>query len=174
MAIEIRRGRLADIDALQRISRLAWHDAHAPIIGEETVEEFLDDFYDAESFEAEIEDDKIVFAVAVDGGDADESDAPVGFVSARPADDPAVYDLGRIYVLPERWSEGIGRQLLARAEETIAERGGERVQLGVMADNERAVAFYEAAGYERTDEFYDERIAAQGYTYAAELLSESE
>lgn len=165
MSIEIRRGAPADIEALRRISRRAWHAAHAPIIGAETVEEFLDDYYDAESFRSEIGDENTIFAVA-----ADESDTPVGFVSARP-DDGGVYNLGRIYVLPDRWGEGIGRQLLDHAEASIADRGGERVKLGVMAQNDRAVAFYESAGYERTGEFYDERIAAEGYTYVKELAS---
>ncbi|WP_276301329.1 GNAT family N-acetyltransferase [Halorussus lipolyticus] len=168
MSIEIRRGRPADIDALQRVSRRAWKEAHAPIIGEETVEDFLGDHYDAESFRAEIEDDETVFAVAVD-----DAGVPVGFVSARPSDDdPAVYDLGRLYVSPERWGEGIGQQLLARAEETIADWGGERVLLGVMAENDRAVSFYESAGYDRTGEFYDERIGTQGYTYVAQVSDE--
>jgi ribosomal protein S18 acetylase RimI-like enzyme len=191
MAIQIRRGSPADIDALQRVASRAWHAAHEPIIGEEAVEEFLNDYYDAESFRAEIGDEDTVFAVAADGdggahdadgtrdsdsthdsATADGADSPVGFVSARPTeDDPAVFDLGRIYVLPERWGEGIGRRLLSHAEETIADRGGERVRLGVMADNERAVAFYESADYERVGEFYDERIATQGYTYEKRLTS---
>lgn len=167
MAIEIRRGRPADIEELQRVASRAWHEAHAQIIGAETVEEFLDDYYDAESFRSEIEDGETVFGVAVD-----TADAPVGFVSARPTeDDPTVFDLGRIYVLPDRWGEGIGRRLLSHAEGRIEDRGGERVRLGVMTENDRAVSFYESARYERVGEFYDERIATQGYTYAKELAS---
>ena len=181
MAIEIRQASPADIEAIQRVAGRAWHAAHEPIIGEEAVEEFLNDYYDADSFRSEIGDEATVFAVAADSGDADtnidsahdsDTGAPVGFVSARPTeDDAAVFDLGRIYVLPDRWGDGIGRRLLSHAEETIADRSGERVRLGVMADNERAVAFYESAGYERVGEFYDERIATQGYTYEKKMPS---
>lgn len=35
-----------------------------------------------------------------------------------------------------------------------------------MAENERAVNFYESAGYGREDEFYDDQIDTHGYTYA--------
>lgn len=167
MAIEIRPARPADIEALQRVASRAWHAAHEPIIGTEAVEKFLDDYYDADSFRSEIGDEETVFAVSADG-----AGAPVGFVSARPTeDDAAIFDLGRIYVLPDRWGEGIGRRLLSHAEQKIEECGGERVRLGVMAENDRAVEFYESAGYERVGEFYDERIATQGYTYAKELAS---
>lgn len=180
MAIEVRPAALADIQALQRVASRAWHAAHEPIIGAETVEEFLDDYYDAESFQSEIEDAEVVFAVAADtdntdSDDANTDDSPVGFVSARPIeDDAAIFDLGRIYVLPKRWGEGIGRRLLSHAEEKIEERGGERVRLSVMAENDRAVGFYESAGYERVGEFYDERIATQGYTYVKKRRSSAE
>jgi ribosomal protein S18 acetylase RimI-like enzyme len=191
MAIEIRQASPADIDTLQRVASRAWHAAHEPIIGEEAVEGFLDDYYDAESFQSEIGDEDTVFAVAADGDDSDgthdfdstcdsdgthdsdDAGAPVGFASARPAeDDPTVFDLGRIYVLPDRWGEGIGRRLLSHIERRVADRGGERVRLAVMTENDRAVAFYESAGYERVGEFYDERIATRSYTCEKEVASD--
>jgi ribosomal protein S18 acetylase RimI-like enzyme len=38
-----------------------------------------------------------------------------------------------------------------------------------MTESERAVEFYESAGYRRDEEFYDERIDTSGFLYAKEL-----
>lgn len=165
MAIEVRPAATGDVDALRRVARRAWHAAHAPIIGADTVEEFLADYYDEDSLRSEIENEDTILDVA-----ADDTDTPVGFASASPTDaDDATFALGRIYLLPDRWGEGIGRRLLTGVEERVERRGGRRIRLAVMADNDRAVNFYESAGYDRFDEFYDERIGTRSYRYAKEL-----
>lgn len=71
--------------------------------------------------------------------------------------------------MPDRWGEGIGRRLLERAEAAVDDRGGDRMELGVMADNDRASAFYATAGFDRVDEFYDQRLDTPGYTSAKGL-----
>ncbi|WP_049969377.1 GNAT family N-acetyltransferase [Haladaptatus cibarius] len=163
MCIEIRPPTPTHIDGVQRVAEQAWYSAHEPIVGAETVDEFLEKHYDAETFRSLIENDAI-FAVAV----ASESDV-VGFASATPDDCSTTYHLGRIYILPDRWGEGIGRRLLADIEQTVERRGGKRITLGVMAENERAVNFYESRGYRRENEFYDDRIDARGYEYKKEM-----
>ncbi|WP_313692061.1 GNAT family N-acetyltransferase [Halorarum halobium] len=163
MSVEVRPARRDDVDGLCRVAERAWHVAHAPIIGGDAVESFLNEHYDAESFRALVAADAVVLRAALG------SDGVVGFVSARPREGGATFDLGRIYVHPDRWGEGIGGRLLDRAETAVRERGGDRIELGVMAENDRAVAFYESAGYDRVGEFYDDRIDADGYTYANEL-----
>lgn len=178
MTIELRSATVDDVDALQRVARRAWHEAHAPIVGAETVDAFLDEHYDESSFRARITADEAIFDAAVDADlDADDDadldaddDAVIGFVLASPdADDSTTFDLSQIYVHPDRWGEGIGQRLLEHVHREISARGGERVQLGVMAANDRAVRFYESAGYSRRDEFYDDRIDARGYTYVKAL-----
>lgn len=161
MDVEVRPALPADIEGIQRVAAAAWHAAHEPIVGTEAVESFLEEFYDAASFEAYLDDETLVLAVT-----ADAEGPVVGFVSLRPADDHSeTFQLGRIYVAPERWGEGIGQRLLEFAEAAVRERNGDRITLGVMAENDRAIGFYEAAGYDRVDEFFDDRIDTPGYTY---------
>lgn len=162
--MEIRAAEAGDVDGMQRVADRAWREAHESIVGEATVEVFLEEYYDAETFREHVESGESILLVAV------EDDEVAGFALAGPTDaDPETFGLSRIYVLPERWGEGIGRALLERIERAVADRNGERITLGVMAENERAVEFYEAAGYERTGEFYDERIDATAYTYEKRL-----
>jgi ribosomal protein S18 acetylase RimI-like enzyme len=163
VTVEIRTARPSDVEGVCAVAESAWHAAHAPIIGTETTEEFLDEYYDAATFRANVEDEETIFDVAV-------ADEVVGFVTVRPAvERDGTFALGRIYVTPDAWGEGIGGKLLDHTERAVGRRGGTRVELGVMAENDRAIGFYESAGYERVDGFYDERIDARGYNYAKEV-----
>lgn len=165
MSVEVRPARAADVEAIREVAERAWHAAHAPIVGPDRVEAFLEEFYDADSFRSLIADDATIVDVA-----ADEGGTVVGFTAAGPSEDsPATFDLDRIYVRPDRWGEGIGGRLLDRVEREASRRGGERVELGVMAENERAVRFYESAGYRRVDEVYDDFVDATSYVYAKDV-----
>jgi ribosomal protein S18 acetylase RimI-like enzyme len=159
MAVEVRPAVIDDVDGIVSVAEAAWHAAHAPIVGEAAVERFLEEFYDADAFRRLIDDDAALLAVAT-------ADAVRGFVAARPDDDATdAYHLTRLYVEPDRWGEGIGRRLLRWAEDRAAANGAGRLTLGVMAANDRAMGFYEAAGYRRADAFFDDRLGTPGYTY---------
>ena len=56
-------------------------------------------------------------------------------------------EIWALYVDPTRWSSGVGRTLLQRASERLAERGFGSVSLWVLAANARAIRFYERAGF---------------------------
>lgn len=164
MNVRIRQAEPADVGAIRAVARRAWHAAHAPIVGTEAVEAFLVEHYDAGSFREWIDRDGTILDVAVD------DDGVVGYILASPAGDAsATFALSHIYLDPDRWREGIGRRLLAHTEGTINERDGERITLSVMAENDRAIGFYEAAGYRRVERFHDERLGVAAYTYAKAL-----
>jgi GNAT superfamily N-acetyltransferase len=56
-------------------------------------------------------------------------------------------ELDSIYLLPEVWHRGIGRDLIERALGDLAERGFSTVILWVLSDNARGRHFYEAGGW---------------------------
>lgn len=74
---------------------------------------------------------------------AEQDGAPVGCVAVSGA--PPV--ISNLAVHPAYRRRGIGRALLAAAEAFAAAHGAERVLLDVHADNEPAVALYQAEGY---------------------------
>jgi ribosomal protein S18 acetylase RimI-like enzyme len=51
-------------------------------------------------------------------------------------------------VAPNRRRSGLGRALMAAAEDWLRERGAPKIQLMVREDNEEAAAFYRALGLE--------------------------
>ncbi|MCW5658443.1 MAG: GNAT family N-acetyltransferase [Burkholderiaceae bacterium] len=52
-----------------------------------------------------------------------------------------------IYVKPGSWSAGVGQQLLPAALQQLRAEGYQSVSLWVIAGNERAIKFYERAGF---------------------------
>ncbi|MFF9012589.1 GNAT family N-acetyltransferase [Streptomyces sp. NPDC014870] len=91
--------------------------------------------------------------VATDGEGA--SGRVVGFCCFRgwpggehDALDPLVTgEIAALYAVPEVWGAGVGRGLLAAAEEALAADGFREAALWVLADNARGRRFYEAAGW---------------------------
>ena len=82
---------------------------------------------------------------------AEEDGRVVGFASSGATRDdgepPRTGELYTIYVLPERWGTGSGRDLMRAAVGRLRGRGFERALLWVLEDNPRARRFYERAGW---------------------------
>ena len=83
-----------------------------------------------------------------------DDDGAVGFIQIRleetkpfVGDDEA--DLKELYVHPDRWGEGVGTALLAAGLDRLP-ADVTAVRLETLSGNERAAAFYEARGFERT------------------------
>jgi len=77
---------------------------------------------------------------------AEQVGAIVGFCSygsCRDADRPGAGEVYALYAHPDHWSAGVGRALLPRAIEALANRP---IVLWVLRDNARARRFYEIAG----------------------------
>lgn len=155
----------ADAPAIQRVARASWHAAYDDLIGPGRVDETVDGWYDPEQVVAQdVEpDERPLFVSEVDG-------RVVGFAEAAPDDaEPDTAQLYRIYVAPDHWGRGLGSALLDRVEAVAAERGFERLELSVLAANDRAVQFYEASGFERVGTTHDERFESDRHEYAKPL-----
>ncbi len=82
---------------------------------------------------------------------ARRGDTICGWVSYGPSRDkdavPGAAEIWAIYVAPEYWSGGAGRQLWLHAQAHLAEQGFQSVSLWVLAANSRAIDFYAKAGF---------------------------
>jgi ribosomal protein S18 acetylase RimI-like enzyme len=61
---------------------------------------------------------------------------------------------GWVYYLavdPSRRRAGLGRQMMAAAEDWLRQAGSPKIQLMVRADNQAAVGFYQTLGYQMQD-----------------------
>ncbi len=72
----------------------------------------------------------------------------VGFVAVGRSRDPGTDgELFAIYVHPEHWGTGVGRELIEAGEEELRRLGHQDAILWVLDDNPRARRFYERAGW---------------------------
>lgn len=130
-----------EADEIQAVGRASWHAAYDDILGPETVDERIDEWWALDGLREAARDDDHVFLVA-------ERDELVGVAHATPDDDrPGVYGIGRLYVHPDRWGEGVGSALVDGVVERVPD-GTERLRLVVLAENEVGVSFYESYGFE--------------------------
>jgi ribosomal protein S18 acetylase RimI-like enzyme len=83
--------------------------------------------------------------VAADAGSV------VGFVAFGPSRDEGApsnqWEVWALYLKPEQWSRGVGRELWLSALAQMRNSGVSAVTLWVIAGNERAIKFYSAAGF---------------------------
>jgi len=78
----------------------------------------------------------------------DAQEHVVGFAAVAPTGgDGTVAEIYYLGVRPDRWGQGVGRQLLQALPARLTAAGFAHAQLAVYADNARAVALYEALGW---------------------------
>ncbi len=137
----IRAARAADAETIERIRIRGWQRAYRHIFDPDELDRIAPN---PARFEHELERPpagRATFVVELDG-------RVVGFAVVGPSrDELELGELYAIYVDPDSWSLGAGRELIGHAEERLAEEYGEAA-LWVLEENARARAFYERAGWE--------------------------
>jgi GNAT superfamily N-acetyltransferase len=83
---------------------------------------------------------------------AENEDRVAGFAHFRPArdqdEDPwLIAEITAIYLVPEAWGTGTGRQLMTSSLNVLAHAGYREAALWVLNTNARARRFYESAGW---------------------------
>lgn len=135
-----------DIDAVSAVRVRGWQTAYAGIVPQSYLDA-MDAGADAERrkewFDAG--GDRVDNLVAADGGEV-TGWAALGPYRGEP-DGGEVGELYAIYVRPDRIGRGAGRALMDAVRARARERGFRSLRLWVLADNERALRFYERCGF---------------------------
>ena len=79
------------------------------------------------------------------------SDAAVGFAATRMIEESHI-ELAGIVVLRSMLGRGIGTPLVEAAVAACRAQGVERITVSTETNNERAISFYRARGFEPVDE----------------------
>ena len=134
--MKIRHAEPEDAEEIHGVALNSWKDTYSYILSEDAIEEVIDEWYSIEGLRNQTKDP--IFYVA------EESGKVVGFVHATLEDGEAT--LHRIYLDPDYQSQGIGSRLYETAEEDIKEEA-DRIELEVLAENEKGNSFYQKQGY---------------------------
>lgn len=157
----IRVATVADAMAVAAVRRASWFAAYSGIIDDAAIDRVTGDG-DADRIRLQFRSrpQQRMF-VAVDGTDTDE--AVIGFASFGPEREvdggawpPPVSAAGAagkcgevyaLYVHPDWWSTGTGRELMLRVLDRLRRDRYQDVTLWVLEQNTRARRFYEQAGF---------------------------
>lgn len=144
--ITIKRATADDWTTVRKVAETAFPATYSDILSERQIDYMMEWMYSAESLVRQMEEGH-VFYIAYDG-----DGVPVGYVSIQP-EGKDVYHLQKLYVLPERQGEGIGRQLFSTAVSEVKRLCPEarRIQLNVNRHN-KAYDFYCRMGMRKVDE----------------------
>jgi ribosomal protein S18 acetylase RimI-like enzyme len=144
MNIQTRHWTREDLPAIQRLLLETWLAAYAPFIPREDVIGYLHAQYSLQKLEAMFADGGVTGLIA-------ESDGAVaGYAKLYDGRVEQRFYLHQLYVLPANQGLGVGRLLMACAEQRAVELKADRIWLGVMVRNTRAVQWYRKLGYKVT------------------------
>lgn len=90
---------------------------------------------------------------------AEQAGEIVGFAHVGPARGDSAHDVGElyaIYVQPDAWGAGIGRDLMAETLSLLRGEGFRQAILWVLEDNPRTRRFYDLAGWRADGGVQDE------------------
>lgn len=131
-----------DLRTIQELAKKIWPFAYGEILSVDQLEYMLEKFYSIRSLTEQANTSKHEFFLAL------HHDVPVGFISVgKSNNDPTVFILHKIYVLPKFQGKNIGKSLLDFAIEKTKADGGEALQLNVNRYN-KALHFYIKNGFE--------------------------
>lgn len=163
LAITVREATSDDAEGIRRVASAAWHAAYDPILGRGSVVENIDDWYSPRRIVETVRRDDCPLYVAREDGDL------VGFAVATVSEADGAFSRNRVYVHPSYWNDGVGTRLQERIERDLRNRGVDRLRVSVFATNDRATAFCEAQGFDRTEFVRDQAFGERRYTYTKGL-----
>jgi ribosomal protein S18 acetylase RimI-like enzyme len=139
----VREAGSSDIDAIAHVQIRGWQQAYAHV--------FAEDDLAGISLERRKESAREALSSAVSLV-AERDGKVLGFAFAGTSrDTEGAAELYSIYVDPDAWGTGLGRELILEVERHLREQGFEQAELWVLEDNPRGRRFYEAAGWSSAD-----------------------
>jgi len=148
MTSEIRDASPADADGIALVHVRSWQAAYRGLMPQEHLDQ-LDVARRAQGWTRSLtnaDPSRYATLVAI----ADEQVA--GFASIGPTRDPdadpaSTGEVRAIYLLPQAWGQGLGRDLMSATLARLAVLGYQAATLWVLKENARARRFYQAAGF---------------------------
>jgi len=149
MTTEIKTATVADAEALQTLSILAYRDTFDEFNTVENMQAYLEAAYNLPKIIRELQTPDTQFLLLIkDQQLAGYIKLNVNQAQTEPVD-PQALEVERLYIHPDYKYQGLGSQLMQLALDTAQQTGKNQVWLGVWEHNEPAQKFYHKWGFER-------------------------
>ena len=133
----IRQADGEDLTAVIEVGHRTWPVTYGPIAGEDYVAMGLAKWWTQEATIPAIRAGRVTVA--------EIDDEVVGMAGVGPSE--GHLNLWKLYVVPERQSDGVGGRLLRAVIAKAREDGYDEIRLSYLAGNDNAAAFYEHFGF---------------------------
>lgn len=144
--IEIREAQTGDVEGIRTVAGNSLQASYGDVLDEEVIEEAVEQWYADEAMAAELQEEGMVYLVAVAG------DTVVGFSQSLVLPEDSTGTILWLHVDPDNRDQNVGSTLLKHTQATLSERDVDRVAAEVLEGNESGNRFYEAQGFEKADE----------------------
>ena len=132
---------ITDVPTIREIAEKTWWPTYSKIISKEQIRYMLDTIYDSEAIIESMSNGSQHYILL------NTNSASQGFASyGRRKDDPTVYKLQKLYVLPENHGLGYGRLLIDEVKRRLIDKNIRVLDLNVNRYN-NAKSFYEKLGF---------------------------
>lgn len=136
----IRKATATDIPAINRLAAAIWGPTYSAILSREQIDYMFEVIYTPKALERQMLEGQTFLLLR------DEAE-PIGFAAYSLKDKKErIFKLNKIYLLPSRQGEGLGKLLLDEVELSVSEAGAAYLDLNVNKHN-KAKTFYEHCGY---------------------------
>jgi GNAT superfamily N-acetyltransferase len=139
--IALRTAGPADIPAIQGLADRIWRQHYPGIITIAQIEYMLERMYATEVIEDEMVRQGYRYTLAV------ERTEPIGFIAYRFEERDRSVKISKLYLLPSRHGQGIGRQMLGSVRDQALRLGARKLLLFVNKANRKAIRAYERFGF---------------------------
>jgi len=134
-----------DFPAVRKILLETWLDTYT-FIPEEDIRFHLEKFYSIKKLKQLIVDSNTNCFIA------EVNESPIGWMKLYNNEDQKRFYVSSLYILPDYQGYGIGRKFLEAAESLAGKMNYDRIWLGVMKDNIKALNWYKKIGLNFTEE----------------------
>jgi ribosomal protein S18 acetylase RimI-like enzyme len=138
--ISIRPAELDDINTIGFLAQQIWPVAYDGIVPPDQLQYMLNLFYSPASLRNQMLEEHHQFLVVEQGEEA------IGFAAWGAMQEPGVFKLHKLYVLPGQQGKGLGRSMLEFIFAAIRPEGAQVLRLNVNRFN-KARHFYEKLGF---------------------------
>ena len=142
-----------DLSQLARLGRETFIETFGTLYTPDDLNHFLQNVYSEKTVAQELADPKLTHRV-IDNGEDLVAFIKIGPVHV-PVDNPlpGAMEIWQLYVRREFIALGLGKQLMAWADDEFQKRDAGDIYVSVFSENERAIRFYQRHGFKKVGEY---------------------
>ena len=144
---------LTDASCISYVLKHVYIDTYMPNGVNNHLAKFMDENFLTPKIEKEIQSNKSKFIIACEGEHC-QGVLKIEMENTCPIGHELYPEIGKLYVMRQFISQGLGYHLMKKAESYLKDNGEDKVWLWLLASNDRAFNFYKRQAYEYIGDEY--------------------